>query len=63
MRVIFGPKRDDDGTYRVLYNHDSVRCIKSQRVRWLGHVLRADSHRNVQRSLKGEPPYGSRRGR
>ena len=72
MRVIFGPKRDDDGTYRVLYNHeirnlmkvpDIVRCIKSQRVRWLGHVLRADSHRNVQRSLKGEPPYGRRRGR
>ena len=42
---------------------DIVRCIKSQRVRWLGHVLRADPQRNVQRSLKGEPPYGRRRGR
>ena len=72
MRVIYGPKRDDDGTYRVLFNHeirslmripDIVSEIKAQRVRWLGHVLRADPNRMVQRSLKGEPPFGRRRGR
>lgn len=72
MRMIYGPKRDDDGTYRVLYNHeirnlmkipDIVVEIKAQRIRWLGHVLRADPERMVQRSLRGEPPFGRRRGR
>ena len=72
MRMIYGPTRDDDGTYRVLYNHeirnlmkipDLVREIKAQRIRWLGHVLRSDPERMVQRSLRGEPPFGRRRGR
>jgi hypothetical protein len=45
----FGPKREEDGSYRKLHNdelHDLysspniVRVIKSRRMRWAGHVAR-----------------------
>jgi hypothetical protein len=47
LRKIFGPKREEDGSWRKLHNdelHSSysspniVRGIKSRRMRWAGHV-------------------------
>jgi hypothetical protein len=49
LRRIFGPKREEEGSWRKLYNdelHDlcsspnNVRVIKSRRMRWAGHVAR-----------------------
>jgi hypothetical protein len=49
LRKIFGPKREEDGSWRKLHNdelHDLysspniVRVIKSRRMRWAGHVAR-----------------------
>jgi hypothetical protein len=47
LRKIFGPKRDEDGSWRKLHNDELhslysspniVRVIKSRRMRWAGHV-------------------------
>jgi hypothetical protein len=39
---IFGPKREDDGSWRKIHSLYSslniVRVIKSSRMRWAGHV-------------------------
>jgi hypothetical protein len=49
LRKIFGPKRDEDGSWRKLHNDELhslyyssniVRVIKSRRMRWVGHVAR-----------------------
>jgi hypothetical protein len=49
LRKIFGPKREEDGSWRKLHNdelHDLcsslniVRVIKPRRMRWEGHVFR-----------------------
>jgi hypothetical protein len=49
MRRIFGPKREEDGSWRKLDNDELhslysspniVRVIKSRRIRWAGHVAR-----------------------
>jgi hypothetical protein len=49
LRTIFGPKREEDGSWRKLHNdelnnlHSSpniVRVIKSKNMRWAGHVAR-----------------------
>jgi hypothetical protein len=46
---IFGPKREEDGSWRKLHNNELhslycslniVRVIKSRRMRWAGHVAR-----------------------
>jgi hypothetical protein len=46
---IFGPKREEDGSWRKLHNDElhslysslnTVRVIKSRRMRWAGHVAR-----------------------
>jgi hypothetical protein len=65
LRRIFGPKRDDvSGVWRKLHNeelHDLysspniIRMIKSNRVRWTGHVARVGETRNVYRILVGKP--------
>jgi hypothetical protein len=48
-RRIFGPKREEDGSWRKLHNDELhnlyssqniVRVIKSRRMRWAGHVAR-----------------------
>jgi hypothetical protein len=49
MIRIFGPKREEDGSWRKLHNGELhslysspniVRVIKSRRMRWAGHVAR-----------------------
>jgi hypothetical protein len=51
LRKIFGPKREEDGSWRKLHNnelHDLysspniVRVIKSRRMGWAGHVARRE---------------------
>jgi hypothetical protein len=47
LKRIFGPKREENGSWRKLHNDElhslysspnSVRVIKSRRMRWAGHV-------------------------
>jgi hypothetical protein len=49
LRRIFGPKREEDGSWRKLHNEELhslyssqniVMVIKSRRLRWAGHVAR-----------------------
>jgi hypothetical protein len=48
LRRIFGPKREEDGSWRKLHNDELhnlysspnfVRMIQSRRMRWTGHVV------------------------
>jgi hypothetical protein len=64
LRKIFGPKREEDGSWRKLHNdevHDLysspniVRVIKSRRMRWAGHVARMGEGRGAYRVLVGMP--------
>jgi hypothetical protein len=64
LRRIFGPKREEGGSWRKLHNdelhnlHSSpniVRVIKSRRMRWAGHVARMGEGRGVYRVLVGRP--------
>jgi hypothetical protein len=51
LRRIYGPKREEDGSWRKLHNDEFhslfsspniVRVIKSRRMRWVGHVARME---------------------
>jgi hypothetical protein len=64
LRNIFGPKREEDGSWRKLHNDEFhnlysspniVRVIKSRRMRWAGHVTRMEEGRGVYRVLVGGP--------
>jgi hypothetical protein len=64
LRRIFGPKREEDGSWRKLHNdelhslHSSpniVRVIKSKRMSLAGHVARMGKGRGVYRVLVGRP--------
>ena len=71
-RSIYGPVRLENGEYRIRWNHelrdlfpgpDVIGSIKSGRIRWLGHVLRADDDRMVKRALDSKPDGSRPRGR
>jgi hypothetical protein len=60
----FGPKREEDGSWRKLRNNELhglysssniVRVIKSRSRRWAGHVARMREGRGVYRVLFGRP--------
>jgi hypothetical protein len=64
LRRIFGPKREEDGSWRKLHNDELhslysspniVRVIKSRKTRWAGHVARMTEGRGVYRVLVGRP--------
>jgi hypothetical protein len=64
LRRIFGPKREEDGSWKKLQNvelHDPystpniVRVIKSRSMRWAGHVACIGEGRGVYRVLVGRP--------
>jgi hypothetical protein len=64
LRRIFGPKREEDGSWRKLHNDELrslysspniVRVIKSRRMRWAGHVARIGEGRSIYRILVGRP--------
>jgi hypothetical protein len=71
LRKIFGPKREEDGSWRKLHNDEIhslysspsiVRVIKSRRMRWARHVARMGEGRGVYRVLvvrpEGKRPLG-----
>jgi hypothetical protein len=56
LRKIFGPKREEDGSWRNLLNNEIyslysspniVRVITSRKMRWAGHVARMGEGRIV----------------
>jgi hypothetical protein len=64
LRTIFGPKREEDRSWRKLHNDELhslysspniVRVIKSRRMRWAGHVTRIGEGKCVNRVLVGRP--------
>jgi hypothetical protein len=64
LRKIFGPEREEDGSWRKLHNDElhslysspnTTRVIKSRRMRWTGHVARMGEGRGVYRVLVGRP--------
>jgi hypothetical protein len=65
LRRIFGPKRDEvTGEWRKLHSEelhnlysspDTVRQVKSRRMRWAGHVARMGEERKVYKVLVGKP--------
>jgi hypothetical protein len=55
LRRIFGPKGEEDGSWRKLHNDEFhslysspniVRMIRSRRMRWVGHVARIGEGRS-----------------
>jgi hypothetical protein len=72
LRRIFGPKREEDGSWRKLHNDELhrlysssniVRVIKSRRLRWAGHVACMGDGRGVIGRPEGKRPLGRPRRR
>jgi hypothetical protein len=76
LRRIFGPKMDEDGSWRKLDNDElhslyslpnTVSVIKSRRMRWAGYMARMGEGRGVYRVLvertNGKGPLGRPRRR
>jgi hypothetical protein len=64
LRKIFGPKREEDGSWRKLHNDELhnlysslniFRVIKSRKMKWAGHVALVGEGRGVYRVLVGRP--------
>ena len=64
LRRIFGPRRDENGEWRILHNQELnslyrspniVRVIKSRRLRWAGHVARKEEGRSPFKIFTGTP--------
>jgi hypothetical protein len=66
LRRIFGPKREEDGSWRKLHNDElynlysspnNFRVITSKRMRWTGHVARMGERKGVYGVLFGRPEW------
>jgi hypothetical protein len=64
LKKIFGPKKEEDGSWRKLHNDELqslysspniVRVIKLRRMRWAGHVACMGQGRSVYRVSVGRP--------
>jgi hypothetical protein len=64
LRKIFGPKREEDESWRKLHNDELhslysspkiVRVIESRRMKWAGRVARMVEWRGVYRFWLGGP--------
>jgi hypothetical protein len=64
LKRIFGPKREEDGSWRNMRNDELydlysspniVRVIKSRRMRWAGHAAGMGEGRGVYRVFVGRP--------
>jgi hypothetical protein len=64
LRRIFGPKREEDGSWRKFHNGEIhnlysspniVKAIKWRRMRWVGHVARMGEGRGVRGFWLGGP--------
>jgi hypothetical protein len=64
LRKIFGPKSEEDGSWKKLHNDELhnlyslpniVTVIKSRRMRWAEHVARMGEGRGAYRVLVGRP--------
>jgi hypothetical protein len=64
LRRIFGPKREEDGSWRKLHNDELhnlysspniIRVIKSRSMRWAGHVARIGERKGVYKVSVGRP--------
>jgi hypothetical protein len=64
LRRIFGPRGDEDGSWRKLHNDEPhslysspniVRVIKSRRMRWAGRVASMEEHGVAYMVLVGRP--------
>jgi hypothetical protein len=72
LRKIFARLQNEDGSWRIRMNYemselvknaDIVRCVKSRRIAWLGHVMRMDEKRTPKRILEWKPIGRRIRGR
>ena len=63
--IIFGPRMDEvTGEWKKLHNEElndlysspnTVRVMKSRRMRWVGHLARLGERRGLYRGLVGKP--------
>lgn len=72
LRRIFGPIKEEDGSYRSRYNAELealtngetvIRFVKSQRLRWLGHLIRMPEDTAVKKIFQLKMFGTRRRGR
>ena len=71
LRKIYGPVREGENwrirsnaeLQQLIHERDLVKFIKSQRIRWLGHVERMEEDRMNKRMMQGRLYCGRRRGR
>jgi hypothetical protein len=69
LRMIFGPKREEDGSWRKLHNdelhnlYSSPNIVRVLKSRWAGHVARMGEGRGVYRVFvgrrEGKGPLGN----
>jgi len=62
MRKIHGPIKNQVGSWRIRTNEEidllikhTVRYIKAQRIRWVGHIVRMDKEITVKRITEWRP--------
>ena len=64
LRKIFGPTKEPNGLWRIKTNEELdesiqrkniIRFIKSQRLKWLGHIERMQKEREVTKIYKWKP--------
>jgi hypothetical protein len=55
LRRIFGPKREEDGSWRKVHNDKLHNLYSSRRMRWAGHGSRMGEGRGVYMVLVGSP--------